>query len=367
MEFFSLRRARSIASKEVRHILRDKLLISFALGLPALLVVFFGYAIDFDVRDVKLAVFDADRTVSSRELVRVFESSGYFSIRGEASPSSVMDTLVSDRAGAGLIIERRFDSNKRSGRGAEAQILLDGSDNTIAGVVLSYLGGVEASAAGKRFEPVRVETRFLYNHELNSRWFIVPGLVVVVLSLLSVLLTALTIAREWENGSMELLLSTPVQPLEIIVGKIAPYMGLSLGGVFLVYLAARTVFGVPFVGSHFVLAVGSLLFLGSYLAQGIVISILTRKQQMAMQFAMISGLLPSMLLSGFIFPIESMPLFFRIFTAVFPARWFMAISRGVFLKGAGFGDLVGPFLALFVIVFVLITIATRKFKKDLEP
>jgi ABC-2 type transport system permease protein len=187
------------------------------------------------------------------------------------------------------------------------------------------------------------------------------------MSILSILLTALTVAREWENGSMELLLSTPVRPIEIIVGKLAPYGVLGITAVTFVYVVARTVFGVPFAGNLAVFGLGCLLFLVSYLAQGLLISVVTRKQVIAMQFSMMSGMLPSNLLSGFIFPIESMPLFFQYFTMLLPARWFMRIARDTFLKGSSLLDLAGSFLALSLFCALMILMATRRFKRDLEP
>jgi ABC-2 type transport system permease protein len=214
---------------------------------------------------------------------------------------------------------------------------------------------------------VNINTRFLFNPELNSRWFVIPGLAVLVLAVIAILLTALTIAKEWENGSMELLLSTPVKPIEIIIGKIAPYTVLSFLGVLLIYLASRIVFGIPFRGSHLVFVVGCLLFLGAYLAMGLLISVIARKQQISMMIAIVTGLLPSLLLSGFVFPIESMPLFFRYFTMIFPARWFMIICRGVFLKGAGITELIVPFTALIILNLILIGAALKKFRRDLEP
>jgi ABC-2 type transport system permease protein len=174
-------------------------------------------------------------------------------------------------------------------------------------------------------------------------------------------------AREWENGSMELLLTTPVQPLEIIVGKLAPYGVLGMLSVFLVYIVARVVFHVPFEGDFFTLGLGCALFLAASLAQGLLISVITRAQQVAMQLAMISGLLPAQLLSGFVFPITSMPLFFQYFTGILPARWFMNIARESFLKGSTLFQMWRSFGSLLVISLVLITISLKKFKKDLEP
>ena len=236
----------------------------------------------------------------------------------------------------------------------------------------SYMGGIQAIADSTLADfsptpPFELRTRYLFNPELNSQWFVVPGLTVVVMAILSILLTALTVAREWESGSMELLLSTPLTPLEIIVGKLAPYAVLCILAVTMVFLIARFAFGVPFVGNLAVFAAGCLIFLATYLAQGVLISVVTRNQQVAMQFSMLSGFLPSQLLSGFIFPVASMPLFFRCFTMIFPARWFMQVARGTFLKGSGLLDLAVPFLAMGFICFLMIRQGTSKFKRNLEP
>lgn len=251
------------------------------------------------------------------------------------------------------------------------QVLLDGSDSSTVGPITGYVGAIQ-TIADKRladFDPPQafdLRTRFLFNPELNSRWFVVPGLTVVVMAILSILLTALTVAREWENGSMELLLSTPVQPLEIIIGKLAPYGALCIFAVIMVFIIARTVFGVPFVGNIWVFGAGCLIFLVTYLAQGLLISVVTRNQQIAMQLSMLTGFLPSQLLSGFIFPIASMPLFFHYFTMIFPARWFMQIARDTFLKGSNLLELSGAFFGLSLACLLIIRGATARFRRDLE-
>jgi ABC-2 type transport system permease protein len=250
--------------------------------------------------------------------------------------------------------------------------MIDGSDGSVVSSILGYLGQIQANAISRimgiaPLEKIQLRTRFLFNPELNSQWFIVPGLTVVILAILSVLLTALTVAREWENGSMELLLSTPVRPLEIILGKLFPYAGLGLVATTIVYVLARVFFGVPFVGNHFVFLLGCVLFLVACLAQGLLISIATRKQTLAMQFAMLTSLLPTLLLSGFIFQIESMPAFFRYITMILPARWFMIISRDTFLQGSSLADLYLPFFALGGLALLLITFSVKRFKRDVEP
>ena len=368
----NLKRAVSIALKEVRHIWRDPFTLGLALGLPLLMVLFFGLAMDFNVHDIHLVAYDSDHSTASRKLMDVFQSSGYFIVDPQPMTADPSAPLNADQAKAVLVIPPRFGHEIPSHGNAAVQVLIDGSDNSTAGVIGGYLLGIQAAAA-KRLTglsptpPVTLKTRYLFNPELNSRWFTVPGLSVVVLGIISILLTALTVAREWENGSMELLLSTPVHPLEIILGKLAPYVGLGLMAQALIYFAARVYFGVPFVGSHLLFLAGTFLFIGAYMALGLLISVTTRQQMLAMQFSMMAGMLPTMLLSGFIFPIESMPTFFQNFTMILPARWFMVVIRGVFLRGTNGLELIEPFLAMTLIAGFFILMAVRRFKKDLEP
>jgi ABC-2 type transport system permease protein len=368
---FVWKRAVAMAEKEMFHILRDPFTLALALGMPIFMVVIYGLAIDFNVKNIHIAVNDGDQTQMSRRLIDTLSSSHYFIIENARNPTEAQAEVASERARASLIIPPRFEKDVMAGRGAQAQVLLDGADSSAVGPVASYMGAMQ-EIVSKRLadfdppKPFELRTRYLFNPELNSRWFVVPGLTVVVMAILSILLTAITVAREWENGSMELLLTTPVQPLEIIVGKLTPYGILCIIAITSVFVIARTMFGVPFVGNPLVFAAGAALFLLTYLAQGLLISVLTRNQQVAMQFSMMTGFLPSQLLSGFIFPISSMPLFFRYFTMIFPARWFMKISRDTFLKGSDFRELIGAFAALSVICFLMIRQANRKFKRDLE-
>jgi len=369
---FQIGRAISIARKEVRHIVRDPFTLGLAIGLPFMMVLFFGYAIDFNVHDIDLTVYDQDHSRASRQLAETFQSSGYFNLHYKNLDPNLASTLDSQKARGALYIAPHFARDMEREGSATAQVLIDGSDNSTSGVIGGYLSGIQTAAiqriTGQTVsQPVSVVTRYLFNGELNSRWFTVPGLSVVVLAILGIMLTALTVAREWENGSMEMLLSTPVSPLEIIVGKLFPYLVMGFIGQLIIYLAARLLFGVPFEGSHLLLILGTLLFLAASMAQGLIISVTTRHQIAAIQFSQTLGQLPALMLSGFVFPIESMPVFFQYFTMIFPARWFMVIMRGLFLRGAGFTELVGPLLILLGMDIVFITMAVRLFKKDVEP
>jgi len=369
---FDIHRAYSIARKEVMHILRDPFTLALALGLPVILVTFFGLVIDFEVKNIVMVTADQDNGSAARRLRDVFLSSGFFRELPAQPGENPLEAVDSGRAAAVLYIPPDFSRDIGGGKQVSAQFVVDGSDNSKGAAILGYLPGIRQAAIKKitGAAPARgweIETRFLYNPELNSRWFTIPGLAVLVIGLLSILLTALTVAREWENGSMEMLLATPVRPLEIMAGKIAPYALIVLGGVALIYLVARLGFGVPFAGSHLLFLLACLLFIVAALSQGLLISVLTRQQQVAMQFSMVTGLLPSLLLSGFIFPVESMPVFFRYFTMILAPRWFMEAARGIFLKGAGLAELAVPFAALGAIAFILLAVAVVKFKTDVEP
>ncbi len=369
---FRISRAAAIAKKEVFHILRDPFTLAMSVGMPVFLVFAFGFAIEFNTKFIPLGVFDNDRTPASRLLIETFDSSKYFMVSGEESPTSAEHAVAQERNHAALIIPPNFQKDLFANRTAQAQILLDGSDNSTVGPILNYLSSIQNLATQKLTKQpsnnkLKFKTRFLFNHELNSRWFVIPGLAVVVMAILSILLTALTVAREWENGSMELLLSTPVEPLEIIIGKLAPYGLMGLMATAFIYVVSRTVFEIPFNGSLITFALGTCIFLVTYLAQGLLISVVTRKQQIAMQIAMMSGMVPSQLLSGFIFPIESMPKFFQYFTMLLPARWFMEISRQSYLKGSSLLEMSSAFLALSLLCLIMIRLASSRFKKDLEP
>ncbi|UXR63644.1 ABC transporter permease [Bdellovibrio bacteriovorus] len=366
-----LRSVWAVAKKEVFHIVRDPFTLALAMGMPVIMVIFFGYAIEFNMKQISLAVFDSSKSQSSRQLQKTFVSSSYFQSLAVLSPAEAIQALDEGRAHAALLIPPAYAENLRPRSESSVQILIDGADNSSAGSILGYLGGIQQKVLSAEFgpysEPITVQTRFLFNSELNSRWFVVPGLSAAIIAILSILLTALTVAREWENGSMELLLSTPVRPVEIILGKLLPYSVMGLVAVFFVFIMSQIVFAVPFRGNFLVYLLACLIFLSTYLAQGLLISVVTRKQQLSMQMAMLSGLLPTILLSGFIFPVEHMPRFFYYLTMILPARWFISLSRDLFLKGASLQNILPGFLALCALFVLMMVLATRKFKKDVEP
>lgn len=370
---FNIKRALAIARKERFHILREPFTFTLAAILPVILVFIFGLSIEFNVKNIEVTVHDSDKTTSSRKVIETFTSSDYFTLK--RTTQNIVNTikdLDSNKVKATIIIPPDFEKNLTASKTSELQFILDGSDNSTAGMILGYLIGLQKATivkvTGAPIQSlIQIESRYLFNPELQSPWFVVPGLAVVITAVLSILLTALTVAREWETGSMELLLSTPVKPLEIIVGKLIPYTIIGMSSVLFVVLTAIFGFKIPFSGSFIFYGAGTFFFLLACLSQGILISIVIRNQQLAMQAAMVTGLLPSFLLSGFVFPVESMPSAIQNITSILSAKWFMIYSRGVFSKGANLFDLRISFLSLAFIGTALILVAAKKFKKDLEP
>lgn len=371
-----LRRVRSVAAKEYKHILRDPFTLVVALVLPLIFVGMFGFVIDLDYKHMRLYVRDNDQTSVSRRFLQEVSSSGYFDQTPLHGPAQADEALQKNNTPAVLIIKPGFGRHVKAGDISEpgqAQLLTDGTDNVQASIIQIYMRGIiEATNAlflpeGGEGASARIRTRFLFNPELSSRWFIVPALSTVIIGLLAIMLTALTVAKEWENGSMELLLSTPVRPAEIVLGKLIPYFLLALFDVLVVFVLALTVFRIPFEGSFLLYMLACAIYVTGALALGLVISVVTRQQQAAIQFAFAVGLLPSFIFSGFIFPIENMPLFFRWFTALFPQRWFLLISRTLFLSEAGFSPLAPAFWGIGLFAVFMIILAVFKFKTDVEP
>lgn len=376
------RRVFSIAAKEAKHIRRDPFTLSVSLILPLVFVGFFGFVIDLDYKQMPLLVRDNDQSSYSRRLVQAAASSGYFDVSPVSTPAQAEEKVLQNDTKALLIIDTDFAKNitrAQPQHPAKLQLLVDGSDNAQAAILSNYMQGVvqavQTILANKEnliteetaSSAQALRTRFLFNPELNSRWFIVPALSTIIIGFLAIILTALTVAKEWENGSMELLLSTPTSPLEIVLGKLLPYCALTFFDVMVVFVLALLVFQIPFLGNFFLYLAACAIYITGAAALGLLISVLTRQQQAAIQFGFAVGLLPSFIFSGFIFPIENMPLFFRCLTALFPQRWFLSISRSMFLSEAGLSALAWPLTAITLFALAMIFWAVKNFKTDVEP
>ncbi|MBE6461800.1 MAG: ABC transporter permease [Alphaproteobacteria bacterium] len=374
MKIFSWQRIKAIFSKELKHIMRDPFTLMMALMLPLLIVLILGSSIEFNIKSIDLAYVDNDKTMASRKLIETFGSSDYFKPYVVSQPDDALDDIISGQARVAVVVPTDFQKNVLSERGAQIQVLVDGTESSSISSVSNYLGTVNKNAMYKiRDVPINLDSdnpklkiRYLFNPELNSRWFAVPGLSAVIIALVAIMLTTLTVCKEWERGSMEMLLSTPATRLDIVVGKMAPYAILSFIGFILVFVVARAVFGVPFVGAYWQLVMGTLLFILGYLAIGLLISVSTKKQEVAIQYAAIIGLLPTVILSGFVFPIEYMSRGYRIVSAIFPARFYMDVTRDQFLKGSWFVDIWWLYMILGVQALIIFSIAVIRFKRSLE-
>ncbi len=369
-----IRRTLAIARKEVVHIQRDPQVLAFALIMPVVLILLFGYAVSFDVEHIPLVVVDQDRTTSSRQLVDRFTASDTFEVVARRSDPSEAETLFrSQSAKAALVIPRGYGRQLRRGERADAQLLLDGADNTTANIALGYASAVSLAASRSELEalfgrvqpPLEVRSRVLFNPALRSAIFLVPGLMVVILVMIAVMLTALTVAREYERGSMEQLFATPVGRVEVILGKLVPYFVIGLVQVLLVLTLGVALFDVPVNGSLWLLFAVSSLFILAMLMQGLLISVITRSQMVASMAAAISTFLPALLLSGFIFPIENMPLVLRAVATVLPARYFVNSLRAILLRGNGMEVIWPDLIALSAFFLVLLVIATARFQRKL--
>lgn len=370
------RRFYAIFRKEGLHIVRDWRSLALALAIPAMLLLLFGYALTLDVDKIPTAVYDQDRTPQSRTLIAHFQGSRYFNILDlNATYSSIEKNVNKSKIIAGLVIPKNFGRTILSSETAKVQLILDGSDSNTASIAMGYANALIATYSGEVRDrelslrgmpkvklPVDVRVRMLYNPELKSKNFIIPGLISVILMLVAAMLTSLTIAREWESGTMEQLLSTPVRPIELLMGKLCAYFVLGLADMALALILGIGVFRVPLHGSAILLAVSSMLYLFGALCWGILISTVARTQQVAFQVSLLTSFLPSFLLSGFIYSLDNMPWIIQQISRIFPARYFVAILQGVFLKGIGLPLLWTNLLFLLIYAVVVFAIANKKLR-----
>ena len=366
----------AIARKEVLQLRRDVRSLLLAFLLPLILTAVFGAAISLDVQDIPFAVLDRDRSPDSRELVEAFTATGYFRLLGELERPEEADRLLRrGKARMVLSIPPEYARDLGSGRTAEVQALVDGSDANTATIAINYadaiIAGVAArSQAGAGFQArlrpaIQAEARVWYNEALESARSIVPGLVGVIMAIIAAMLTALTIAREWERGTMEQLAATPIRRVEVVLGKLLPYVAIGLIDMALVTVLGVLVFDVPLRGNVLLLALIALVFIIGMLSFGILLSAGLKSQLLATQVALMSTYLPTFLLSGFIFAIANMPAVLRGISYIVPARYFVVVTRGIFLKDVGLGVLWPQALGLIIYAVLAFTLAVRAFRKEL--
>ena len=374
------RRILAMTRKEVIQIWRDPLSLMIIIALPLIQLLIFGYAVNLDIKHIPLCVYDCDATQTSQDLLKRFQATDYFNIvHLSDSYGDLVHQIDYGACTVAVVVPPQFAEKLHSGGPASVQALLDASDSNTANIGMAYAlnivatysaqvqidwrerHGLAAVAPDVTFQP-----RTWFNEDLESMANIVPGVVAMVMAVVGAFLTALTISREWERGTMEQLISTPVGKLEIQIGKLAPYFVIGITDTAVCAGVAVWWFNVPFRGSWTVLFGCSMLFLVVVLSLGYLISVTAKSQLGASQLAMLGTFLPTFLLSGFLFPIEQMPVFVQWITRVLPARYYVSILRNVFLKGTPIRLMTGQLVALAIIATLLVTLATRAFHKRLE-
>ncbi|MGA8186077.1 MAG: ABC transporter permease [Terriglobia bacterium] len=373
------RRAWAIARKEFLHVLRDRRSLAMAIAMPMILLLLYGYALTLDVDNVPMIVWDQSQTSASRDFISRFGGSRYFSIKGYGWNYRELDREIdSGDALVALVVPRDFAGQVRAGRPAAIQMIVDGSDSNTATLAVGYADAVTQAysqalslqeirrlGGSALRSPVDFRPRVWFNPELESRNYIIPGLIAVIMMVIAALLTSQTVAREWERGTMEQLISTPVTARELILGKLLPYFSIGLLDVLLAVLLGEFLFRVPLRGSVLLLFVSASMFLVGTMALGILISVVAKNQLVANQLAMVVTFVPSFLLSGFVFPIANMPPVIQWITRLVPARYFITLLKGIYLKGVGVHVLAGEGLLLVLYAASTIVLAVGIFRKKL--
>lgn len=375
----NLRRVKAVTHKEFLHVLRDPRSLAMAIAIPMLLLLLFGYALTLDVDNVPVIVWDQSETPQSRELISRFDGSPYFAVRRYVDNDRDVDWAIArGEALMGLVIPRDFARELSAGRTAPVQLVVDGSDSNTATIAIGYaevvteifsqehaIQQLERSGGPRVLVPLDVRSRVWFNAELESKNYIIPGLIAVIMMVIAAMLTSLTVAREWERGTMEQLISTPVKGPELILGKLVPYFAIGLLDVLIAVLLGQFLFHVPLRGNVALLFGMASVFLVGVLAMGITISIAAKQQLLASQLAMTLTFLPAFLLSGFMFAIVNMPKPIQIITHVVPARYFIVILKGIYLKGVGLEIFALDAALLVAFGAVMVMVANLKFKKRL--
>ena len=365
-------RTLAVCRKELRQIARDRRTLLILVFVPVFFLLIYGYALNFDIRDIALAVEDRDGTPESRAVVSAFTNSGYFELTATVySPAEAERLLDLNDARAVLVIGEGFGRNVSSGRSGDVQVIINGDNANTATTVMGYVTGIlrtvgsELAPGAVRFQPpLVVEPRIWYNPELRSTLFLVPGLIAYIAMLTAVVSTALSVVREKEIGTMEQVRMAPIGTVPFIVGKTIPYFLIALASAALIIATSMVLFDLPMRGSWVALLFALSLFLVGALATGLLISTLADTQQLAFQMALLISLLPTIMLSGFIFPISSMPAALQVVTHAVPARYFLVALRGIVLKGSAASALAPQLAALSVYAMVMLALASLRLSRE---
>jgi len=371
-----LQRLTAVARKEFIHVVRDWRSLVLAIAIPMLLIALFGYALTMDLKHVPTAVWDQSRTTESRELLSLFDGSAYFSIdRYCDGYRDLADLIDAGEIMVALVIPADFADCIRARRPVAIQALVDGSDANNATLAVGYINaigqiynsGIRSSAERRQATAgaINLEPRAWYNPEMESRNVIIPGIIALVMVVIAAMLTSVTVAREWETGTMEQLISTPIRVPELVLGKVVPYFVIGLMDVAIAVIMGRWIFDVPLRGSPALLFLSASVFLTGALFLGLLLSINLKSQVLANQIALFTGYLPTLMLSGFVFGIYNMPKAIQAITFIVPARYFIALLKGIFLKGIGL-EILGLNMALLTVyAAIMVLLCHRRMKLKL--
>jgi ABC-2 type transport system permease protein len=372
------RRLRPIIIKEFRQIRRDRRVLAILTLVPAMMLLLNGYALNLDVSHIRMAIIDEEKSPRSREFVNSFITYGYFDYVRDLNSADEATELIDDaKIRVAIVIPSDFSHKLLSNNAADVQILVDGMDANAATTIVGYAQAVTLQYSQKiilnnlskigrgSYIPIQYDARIWYNPELKSAKFLVPGLIGFILAITAVIATSLSIVKEKERNTIEQIDVSPIRSIELIVGKMIPYALISLVAAALVILAAYLMFDIVVKGSLFDLFVATLLFIIAALSIGLLVSTIADSQQVAFQLASLMSMLPTIILSGFMFPIRSMPIWLQVLTNITPAKFYLIILRGIILKGVGFEAFWDQIVYLIIFISVLIFISIRRFKKTI--
>lgn len=367
----SHKRIFAIIQKEYLHIIHDVRTLSIVFLMPVVQLIMFGYALNMEIQHIEMAVVDYTNSPGSRKLIEAFQGSNFFTLFFYEEKHADIEILFKTRkAKAAMVIPVDFDKQLLRKTNVPVQFLIDASDPNAAILIKNYCNQIvmnfNKNSGNKITLPFEIRNTIFFNPNLKSSYFFVPGLIALILIMISALLTSVTIAREKETGTMEQILVSPIRPREIIIGKVLPYILLAFLDGALILAIAVFIFKVPFAGSMTLLILLSILYIITALSMGLLISTIAPTQQVAMIVAMVATLLPTIMLSGLIFPIASMPKLLQYFTYVIPARFYLLIVRGILLKGSTFFQLILPSAILAFMSIFLLNVAAKRFSLNLE-
>lgn len=354
--------------KETNHIFRDPRTLLIVFLMPIIQLVIFGYAMNMEIKQIKLAVYDYSQSTLSKELIKNFSSTETFEVTyPKTSESNLNKLFLLRKYSAALLIPHNFEQDLVRDKHSQVQLIIDASDPNAATLIKSYCTAVVGRFNQlEKVSPIDIRTNVLYNPDMKSAYFFVPGLIAMILVMISALLTSIAITREKELGTMEQILVSPICSHEILIGKVLPYIILALMDALFILVIGMTLFGVPFNGSFIVFLAFTLLYILTALSLGLLISTVAPSQQVAMMMAITITMLPTIMLSGFIFPIASMPKLLQLITYVVPAKYYLQIIRGIMLKGNNFSQLLQPMLALIIMTAAMLSLAVKRFSLRLK-